>query len=254
MSQHRLLDAFTHLLWPPRCAACSARIVDTDSEPERGVFCPSCAPSLMFVTTPFCSICGLPYGGTGPDHLCANCIDDPPPFQNARAAVLYGGAVAQAIQRFKYSPTPELARPLCRLFESLIEKMTAPEIVIPVPLHAKKLRARGFNQSALLARPLARAFDAPFRPDLLRRIRDTQSQAGLSRKERTTNLKGAFGAHRPEKIENKKVLLVDDVITTTATIREAAQTIIEAGAQTVEVIALARASGPTVATPLNPEQ
>ncbi len=254
MSMHRVLDACTQLLWPPRCAACSVRIIDADSEPGHGVFCPACAPSLMFVSTPFCSTCGLPYGGTGSDHLCASCIADPPPFQKARAAVLYGGAVAQAIQRFKYGPTPELARPLCRLLGSVIDKMTTPEIVIPVPLHTKKLYARGFNQSALLARPLARALGAPIRPELLRRIRDTQSQAGLSRKERVTNLEGAFAAHRPVKIENKKVLLVDDVITTAATVRAASQTIIEAGAQTVEVIALARASGPTVATPHNPKQ
>ncbi len=242
--------ALADLLWPLRCVACSTRILESVSLEVSRVFCPTCAETLLFVSEPICSKCGLPFDGAGPSHSCSTCIADPPPFEKARTVLLYGGAAAEAIQRFKYSPAPHLSKQLSGLLEMAACTISPPDAIVPVPLHPKRLRTRGFNQSALLARPLSITLDAPFCPSILRRIRDTQNQAGLSRAERVINLKGAFSIQKAKRIAGRRVLLIDDVITTTATVREAAITLLQSGAASVEVIALARASSSASLAPL----
>ncbi|MCP4606882.1 MAG: ComF family protein [Proteobacteria bacterium] len=174
---------------------------------------------------------------------------DPPSFERSRTVLLYGGAIKDAIQRFKYGPAPHLAKQLSQLLKKAANTTLSPDAVVPVPLHPTRMRARGFNQSALLASQISTALDTPYYPGLLRRIRDTRSQIGLSRAERIINLKGAFRVFRAKEISDRRVLLVDDVITTTATIREAASTLLRAGAHSVEAIALARASSSALLAP-----
>jgi ComF family protein len=135
------------------------------------------------------------------------------------------------------------------MLSSLAAHMEPPDLVIPVPLHPVRLRARGFNQSALLADCVASALGAPLLTNTLIRTRNTLSQAGMNRQERLTNLQNAFGVRKENQIGHKRVLLVDDVITTTATIREAASILVRAGAQYVDVVALARAPDPSIPHP-----
>ena len=231
------------LLWPPRCVACSALLLRNPEYDLSSVFCRRCSDTVLFPESPMCRKCGLPHLGSGPDHLCSSCIESTPPFSRAWSAVLYGGAAATALLRFKYEPNPTLARPLGRLLAVAASNASPADAVLPIPLHPSRLRARGFNQSALLARRVSNRIGAALSPSLLRRDKDTVSQAGLSRQERAASIRGAFSVPAPHKIADKRVLLVDDVITTGATVREAAAVLIRSGAASVEVIAVARASG-----------
>jgi ComF family protein len=211
-----LASSLLQLLAPERCSACDG-LLGLD-EPA---FCAACAPLLE----PIAVDVGVPPIG-------------------APAAFLYGGPLAAAVQRLKYAGRSELARPLGALladyalvFGGLVER------VVPVPLHASRLRERGFNQSALLARPVARALGVPFDPHWLARVRPTRDQAGLAREARSQNLRGAFAARGARGGGGQRVLLIDDVRTTGATLAEAADALLRAGCAHVHTLALARASG-----------
>ncbi len=236
------------LLWPPRCTSCNERIVRTQSGGLADVFCPTCADSVLFAAHPWCTKCGLPFDAEGPDHLCTACTSDPPPFESARSLFLYGGAIADAIQRFKYNDKAALASPLGKLMVSLLNdhddlSTHKFDAVIPMPLHPNKLQSRGYNQSALLGKHIASFLNIPMLATTLTRVRNTPNQAGLTRSERMENVKGAFALNRPQKIEDRRVLLFDDVITSTATIREAATTLVRAGCGQVSALSLARSTG-----------
>jgi ComF family protein len=127
--------------------------------------------------------------------------------------------------------------------------MEAPDIIVPIPLHPTRLRARGFNQSALLAAQVASTLNAPLSTNTLIRTRNTSSQANMNRQQRFTNLKNAFSVPKESRIRKRRVLLVDDVITTTATMREAASVLVRAGAEYVDAVALARAPDPSIPYP-----
>jgi ComF family protein len=167
---------------------------------------------------------------------------DPPLFRKVVTVFEYGGSVADALTKFKYASASEFAQPFANLLAKLSLNLSHPDVVIPVPLHAKRLVKRGFNQSALLGRPVARIQGARFSPGLVRRILDTAPQASCTRKARFENIKGAFAVTNPEKVRGRRILIVDDVITTGATIREISKVLIRAKAKSVEVIAVARAS------------
>ena len=215
------------VLAPERCAGCDEPL------PASGPAFGSTAPALRSGAS-FCSACELllePIAGpSGAGVQVA-----------AAAAFRYGGPLASAIQRLKYAGRTELARPLAALLaDRAIAYAGQVERVVPVPLHASRLRARGFNQSALLARPVARALGVPFDPHWLVRMRATRDQAGLGRDERGFNLRGAFMA-RGRRAQH--VLLIDDVRTTGATLAEAAEALLRAGCVEVHTLALARAEG-----------
>jgi ComF family protein len=240
---HLILKGLSDLLWPPRCAACLTRLPPQSQDEISSAFCELCGETVVFAESPLCPRCGLPYEGQGTDHLCSSCLASPPQFERARSAVLYGGAAAEALIRFKYGSNPAIAKPLGNMLVPVAKGSGPSDAIVPVPLHPRRLRARGFNQSALLAGYVAAALRVDFRPGFLNRVRDTANQAGLSRAERLANIKGAFEAANRTRIKGKRILLVDDVVTTTATVREASSTLIEAGAESVEVICLARAPG-----------
>jgi ComF family protein len=169
------------------------------------------------------------------------CQTDPPPFTRARAAALYDeeGPSGQAIKRFKYNRRLDmlpvmhhwLKRPLC------LELVQVADLVAPVPLHPSRLRQRGFNQALLLAQAFP---EVPLERELLARQRHTPPQAGLNPKERRDNVKGAFAVPRPELVKGKSILLIDDVFTTGATVRECAKVLRRAGAREVNVLTVAR--------------
>jgi ComF family protein len=226
-----VLGRAADLLWPPACAACDA----LGEEP----FCAACADTLL-PTPSGCPACGAPADEALLPALrprrCPACRAQAPPYASARAPYLHGGALAEAIHRLKYEGRLELARPLGVLFAGC--EPPRADAVAPLPLHASRLRERGYDQAFLLAAQAAHRFALPFLP-LLRRVRPTRQQVGLDRKHRAHNLTGAFRAL--PRASGLRVCLVDDVLTTGATAAEGARALLAAGATGVEVRTLARA-------------
>jgi ComF family protein len=198
-----------------------------------------------------CRVCGRPFfDATGDDHLCGACLTRSPYYFSARAWACYprdqtdGHPLRQVVQKFKYGRKVSLGRPLGRLMTAgLAEFLNDCEVdvIVAVPLHPKRLRWRGFNQSVLLAREVSRAYGVPLDLSLLTREKETQPQTQLSEDERRSNVRGAFSVHGKEAINGKKILLVDDVYTSGATVNECSRVLMKARAQEVHVITLARA-------------
>lgn len=225
------MSILLHLLFPPRCAACDA----VGESP----FCAVCAETLVPLPSG-CPVCSAP----APDFAlpalkprrCRSCRERAPPFALASAPWLHGGALAEAIHRLKYEGHSELARPLGVLFEA-----SAPprcDVLVPIPLHPRRLRNRGFDQARLLAEAMAARFGLRVAP-LLQKVRETGPQVGRDRLSRERNVRGAFGAD--PRISGLRVCLVDDVLTTGATASAAAAACLAGGAARVEVRTLARA-------------
>jgi ComF family protein len=185
-----------------------------------------------------CFRCGRP--GLGP--LCPACRQDPPLLASASAPFLYEGQLKVAVQRFKYRDATYLSRPLGALmhpFAKQLIRRVQPDWVIPVPLHPRRLRERGYNQSALLAREVIRGAPLGIQYNLLRRARPTASQADLCLASRRDNVREAFVAHR--RVRGKRLLLLDDVMTTGATAEACAAALLQADARAVDLLTLARA-------------
>ncbi len=248
------LDALAGLLWPPGCVACGSTPLPADAGDRfQCPFCTRCKVSVIAWSEPGCPRCGEPFE-SGQSHLCGACLADPPPFSGLAAALLYGGAGAEAVIRLKYSRSPWTAVPLGRMMARLVGPRLGvagrPRVVVPVPLHPRRLLERGFNQSALLARELARSEGLPLRTGLLERVRETGSRRGLSRAERHASLAGAFAVRDRKGLSGHTVLLVDDVMTTGATVRAASAALFDGGASAVHVVCLARAAAGAVAAGL----
>ena len=228
------------LLWPARCVACATTV----DEPE--VFCGDCAPAALPLEGA-CHGCALPRGGGG--LLCRLCRARPFPFREARAIFIYGGPVAKAIVRFKHGRHLAPAGPLGRCLVPLLDWAVHEglQLVVPVPLHPRRLRVRGFNQARELAQAAIHAHGRR-RPavlsvagELLCRQRDTPALGHESPLERRHRVAGAFVVPDPQRVRGRRLLLLDDVMTTGATLAECARTLLEAGAGEVRVAALARA-------------
>lgn len=236
-----LLKAFLDIIFPPLCHGCKAFIPDAGDIH----LCESCLDGSAFVASPHCTICGLPFlteGGT--NHLCGGCIEAPPPFAAARAAMLFDGPVRELIHRFKYGNKVQHSRPLGLLTAQRLGEFAAgcaADLLIPVPLHLKRLRQRSFNQAVLLGEHLAKQWRIPLSRDNLRRIRWTEPQISLSAAERRENVRGAFAVRDTASVRNRRVILVDDVYTTGCTVAECAKTLSKGGAAAVFVVTVARA-------------
>ncbi|HEY6908619.1 MAG TPA: phosphoribosyltransferase family protein [Myxococcales bacterium] len=219
------------LLFPARCAACDA--------PGESPFCLFCADTLVPAPAG-CPLCGVPQDESLLPAIkprrCLHCRKDPPAFALAAAPYLHGGALAEAIHRLKYEGREELGAALPVLFEGC--EVPKSDVVAPIPLHPRRLRMRGYDQAALLARGAARRFGLPFAP-LLRRVRETGQQVGRDRASRALNVRGAFAPSA--EVRGLRVCLIDDVLTTGATAAAAAEALLSAGAARVEVRTLARA-------------
>jgi ComF family protein len=245
-----------HLIWPARCAGCDATV------PEAALFCAPCSLAL----DPLCGVCP---GCALPRHddprevvfagkRCSRCLRAPPPFTTGSACFEYGETIARAIVRMKHGKRRELARRLARLIVPPLADLLArvplgaDDVVVPVPLHDTKLRARGFNQALELARfallGLARApalKPAQGLPRLersaLRRTRETRSLGHASPAARFAEVAGAFAVSDGARVRNRRVLVIDDVYTTGATFSACSEALNDAGAADVHVLALARA-------------
>ena len=230
-------------VFEPRCYACNEILIrPADVLGPRKCFCDICAAALSPLESPVCSCCAEPFLAAATDHLCGTCLSQAPPFSRIIAPFEYGGPLADAIARFKYTPSPYMASTLATLLPDVGKR--AADWIIPVPLHPKRLCHRGFNQAALLAKGYARRQNVPFATGLLQRVGGENAQVGKSKKERIQNMKNAFKViDRKGRLAGKRVILVDDVVTTTATVRAAASAIVKEGnASTVMVICLGRAT------------
>ena len=236
-----MLKAFLDILFPPRCHACKAYIPDADAIH----LCAPCLEACVLIRSPLCIICGMPFlTEGGGDHLCGGCITEPPRFTAARAAAVFDGPVRELIHRFKYNNRVQLCRPLGLLTAQQLgpfAEATSADLVIPVPLHLKRLRQRGFNQAVLLGEILARQWRLPLSRRNLQRIRWTEPQINLSAAERVANVRGAFAVSEPALLKGKRIILVDDVYTTGSTVAECARVLFKADAAEVFVVTVARA-------------
>ena len=246
-----LLDA----LFPRKCLICGAFEASQRSSDEvatdpldhitASCFCASCRKDLRPIAPPFCSTCGRPFvSREGDNHACWECLVEHRYFRKARAFGVYDGALMEAIHRLKYGKHTSLSKPLSALVRETFFQCwdgTTVELLVPVPLHLKRLRQRGFNQAHLLIRGWAKQAGMAFDGLTLSRSRWTEPQTTLSRKERKKNIRGAFLVKHPERIGGKKIVLVDDVYTTGSTVNECARVLMKAGAALVDVLTLARA-------------
>ena len=215
-----LFAAAARALSPPACAACDAATTGASA------FCPLCARSV--VTLPPPPAVPAASGGAPPEPIVG--------------AASFGGALATAIRRFKYSDRPDLARPLGQLLRRAARDAgLRAELVVPVPLHPRRLADRGYNQAALLAAHVAAELGAPLAARGLARLRDTAQQAHLARGDRLANTEGAFRARSPTRVRGRVVVLVDDVATTGATLAACRAALLLAGAASVTCLVVARA-------------
>ena len=229
---HGVLD----LIYPPHCLICERQ--------RRPYLCEECAGRFLPVPEPVCRVCGRPVDG----GACRSCAVQGPggwAFASARAAAVYEGPLRHAIHRLKYAHQEVLGEPLGiylanrLIVDALLPPAAGIDLVVPVPIHSRRARERGFNQSALLAAPVAAMLGVSFLLDGARRVRSTPPQVGLSPEARRRNLDGAFAAADAERIAGRRVLLIDDVFTTGATTHACARALMEVGATTVYVAVLA---------------
>ena len=176
-----------------------------------------------------------------PDHLCISCRLHPPAYTRAWGAFPYEPPLQDAIRLFKYHGKVVLTSYLGGLLKKHAPSLPQVDMLMPVPLHSERLRERGYNQALLLADRLNRRLQLPISYDNLVRLRPTLPQTELSRKARVNNLRRAFGILRPEEVKNRRILLIDDVMTTGTTVNECAKALRKAGSADVYVLALARA-------------
>lgn len=231
--------ALLDLVLPPRCPACRVPVG------AAGGLCTACWKTVRFLERPWCERLGTPFPyDLGEGALSAAAIADPPVFDRARSAAAYDGPVPDLVQALKYADRTELAPMLSAwMARAGHELLRDADALVPVPLHPRRLFARRFNQAALLARGVAAIAGVPVRPGWLVRRRPTRQQVGLSRESRVENVRGAFAVPPRARlaVKGKAVVLVDDVMTTGATLEAAARTLKRAGALRVDVLTLARA-------------
>ena len=224
-----IVDSALDFFLPPVCASC--RRVGP-------LLCDDCRAALPWVRPPLCDACGRSLPETA--ATCWLCRQGSSPLVQVRAALDHSGPVPPAIHALKYEGLFAVALPLAELMEAAWPRWRTPiDMVVPVPLHPERERERGFNQACLLSRHLCHKLALPLETAVLRRIRQTRPQVGLSRADRLTNVSGAFRA-QVEHVAGRRILLVDDVYTTGATLAAAGSALLDAGARSVSAYCLAR--------------
>ncbi len=242
-------NKFIDIIYPPRCHICERFLWSNRSkkDQEELLICRSCFESFSEITSPLCPVCSRPFPPVAEeDHICEDCLRKRPLYDAIGAPYLYDGVFMEAIHRFKYAGKTHLADSLGPLLVSFARgwlNKTDECLMIPVPLHPKRLRERGFNQSLLLARHVASSLGTELDFLSLRRIRYTQPQTGLKSDERRKNVSRAFELMDHTCVKGRTVILVDDVATTGNTLNECARVFRRSGCDRVFCLVLARTSG-----------
>jgi len=234
-----LREGLVSFVYPPRCAACR--------ELGRPVVCSRCIAAFTEMPDVVCRTCGMDLGDEGPlrtrSSYCRNCTDHAPHhFEWARARGRFDGTLRTCIHRLKYDGRRCVGNVIGEWLRKgvCLRPPHRPDVVAPVPLHWTRMRQRGFNQSYLIARAFVGDREWPIEPHLLRRTRRTRPQVELHADQRAANVRGAFAVSRPREVRGRRVLVVDDVVTTLSTVDECARALKEAGAAEVYVVAAAR--------------
>lgn len=235
-----MIPAVLDMLFSRTCEGCGAAMAE-----EPGSLCWNCRAEVKAVQVPFCERCGDPVAGaTSGPYECAGCLTMGPAFDWARSAVRYDGVAKDCLRRFKYHAgswlLDDLADWLVALWRVCPVAVRAADVVTCVPLHPKRERERGYNQSAMLGNQLARRIGIPFRDRLLWRWKPTVTQTHLTAAQRVHNVRGVFSVPWPRRTRGARILLVDDVMTTGATVNECARVLKAAGATSVMVLTVAR--------------
>lgn len=233
-----MLNGALNILFPPQCLHCDALV------PTHGTLCLGCWQKMQFITDPYCQCCGHPFDFVmGENVLCGNCMREKPTYARARAVFRYDDTSRSLILKLKYHDQLQLAPIygtwLAKAGRELIESS---DVIVPVPLYYWRFVKRRYNQAALLSQALAKKTGLPVLPDALKRTRPTESQSGLTFAQRRDNVKGAFDVNvkRKATLKGKTILLIDDVMTTGATIGGCAKALLDNGAMSVNVLTLAR--------------
>jgi ComF family protein len=241
---HRL-GRWLDWLYPPRCRFCREATPRAED-----CFCSACLAEIRVIDCPVCTVCGRPFLDTsGDDHLCGGCIAGPPHFVRARSWACYSTddgdehPLRSVLQRYKYGRKVSLGKPLGRLMAENCRGMFPAgsfDTIVPVPLHRKRLRWRGFNQSVVLAHEIGGEWGIPVDAFALARSRETPPQTQLHEDERRKNMRRAFAVNPRRSVEDKSILLIDDVYTSGATVDECSRALLRGGAREVSVLTLAR--------------
>jgi ComF family protein len=234
----RVLD----ILFPPSCLKCGAELE------ANGALCASCWPQIRFIAAPHCACCGLPFAyDVGAGAVCGPCVQDPPVFDRARAVFVYDDVSRDLVLTFKHADQTQAAPGYGKwLARAGAELLTDADLLVPVPLHRRRLFARRYNQAALLVHALAtetaKENKCRAAPDALVRVKKTQPHIDMGRTARLQNVAGAFRVHSKwvEAVDGARIVLVDDVFTTGATVSSCARTLRAAGAARVDVLTLSR--------------
>lgn len=225
-----------NLALPPRCPGCGVVSGELHS------FCAECWRKIEWLGEGGCKTCGLPLQGTDLD-TCAACLASPPMIARTRAAVAYGDITRTLPLRLKYSRKVALAKTMARYIRPFIIADDDP-LLVPVPLHRSRLWSRGFNQSALIARELARHCAVGHDPYVLRRSKRTAPLKGMGPRQRRLEVRGAFAVAQPDTVKGQAIVLVDDVLTSGSTADACARAMLKAGARRVELVCWARVVRP----------
>ncbi|MHB1292910.1 MAG: double zinc ribbon domain-containing protein [Sulfuricella sp.] len=213
---------------PQHCVLCDSVSFDR-------LLCAGCDADLSHYSTPACPICALPALDA---NLCGACLRHPPAFDNTLAAFSYDFPINRLLHAFKYAGNLALVDVLAEPLARLVEVQPKPDLLLPMPLHPSRLKERGFNQSLEIARPISRWLDIPLAADACQRTRDTPTQAGLKLRERRRNVRGAFACDLD--LSGKKIAVLDDVMTTGATLNEISRILKGRGASEVSAWVVAR--------------
>lgn len=231
-----LLSLFKQF-FPPACPLCGQTLPSGYDDP----FCITCLNGFKSIPPAHCFHCSLPFtGASRSSHLCGRCTKQLPAYAKVFAVGLYEGSLRQAIHQFKFNSKVGLDQSLGILLEQAVAADLNIDLVIPVPLHRKRLQQRSYNQALLLAREFSKIRRLPLSQDLLLKLEETEPQQNLSAKKRFENLQGVFSLHNS--IYGKTILLIDDVMTTGATVDACSQILLRGGAVLVYVAVIGRAA------------
>lgn len=236
-------DAVLDLCFPARCQGCQ--------QLKHDLICPDCRREINYIEPPLCDCCGRPFdSGAHAADVCGDCRRQRPSFDLARALGTHTGPLRRAIIAYKFHGRTRLAEPLAQMLSDYLTQPDGPasrlvgeaDFIVPVPLHPNRRRWRGYDQAELLAGHLADQVGRPTMPLVLARVRETKPQIRLTPAQRRTNVRGAFQVRDPEACAGGRILLLDDVFTTGATLQECAKALRRAGAKSVFALTVSRSS------------